>query len=169
MPLSSSNFLRCQIGVNVGPALFSMHTQENTHAYTHTHKHTYTLAATSQISQSFFLGRANVCTCARVCVCVHSKSKQQGSRIDSIPQRLPVTLYTKLRKKEPPAQNTLFPTKKYLHSRHTHMHSGANEITASCCDISRKVLWKEKANIGNRKTFVQEFTEVFFFFSFHRP
>lgn len=46
------------------------------------------------------------------------------------------------------------------------MHSGANEITASCCDISRKVLWKEKANIGNRKTFVQEFTEVLFFF-FH--
>lgn len=83
-----------------------------------------------------------------VCVCVYSL-RQWGRGIDSISQRFPVILYRAKKARHPLHRGAYCFSQKNTSTVDIHIRSGANEITALCCDGSRRVLW-EGANIANR-------------------
>lgn len=105
----------------------------------------------------------SVCTCV-----VHSRRKQQGGEIDSVPQRFLVKLNKSKKERHHPAQNPiLFLTKEKKNVFTTHTHTHTNEIKTACSDISGRVLC-ERCNIGNRNGICAGI-EIFLFASLTDP
>lgn len=63
-------------------SIFNAHTRKHTCIHTHAQTHIHSSCYITDFSVFFFLGRANVCTCARVCVYTRSQNSRE---VESIP------------------------------------------------------------------------------------
>ena len=128
-------------------------THKQTHRRAYTHRHTHTQKNTHsrlhlRCNTHFWklcLGGASVCACVSIPL-VETAGK--GNRFHP-PGTSSYTVYKAKKERHPPHRTTYCFSPKNISTVGIHIHYGANEITASCCDTSRRVLQKG-ANIGNR-------------------